>query len=144
MLLPRAVLHALLFLGPLWTFVAALLSLLLPIVLVLPLPLLGMLLLLVLVLPLLLLGMLLLLSVLLLGFGLLVLTLLLLGVVLFFALVLRVSRSSNSQKQRENACAGDFNCVHVRCLCSFPDGLRLLAQASSGCVHRATDGFARH
>ena len=148
MLLPRAVLDSLLFLATLWTFVAPLLSLLLPIVPVLSLLLLGMLLL-VLVLSLLLLGMLLLLvllllSVLWLGFGLPVLTLLLLRVVLFFALVLCISRGSDSEKQRQNGCAGDFSCVHMGYLCSLQDGLRLLAQASSCRVYRAADGFARY
>src|ERR1700757_4965321 len=123
MLLPRALLDALLFLGALRMLVAPLSSMLLAIVLVL---------------PLLLLSMLLLLSVLLLGFGLLVLTLLLLGVILLFALllVLCISRGSNSEKQRQNGCAGDFNCVHMCYLYSFQDGLRLLAQASSCRVHR--------
>ena len=178
MLLPRALLDALLFLDALWTFVAPLLSMLLLLVLVLSLLLLGMLLLLlvlvlsllllsmlllvlvlpllllgmlllllVLVLPLLLLSMLLLLSVLLLGFGLLVLILLLLGVVLLFAallLVLCVSRSSNSEKQRQNGCAGDSNRVHMCYLCFFQDGLRMLAQASSCRVHRVADGFTGH
>ena len=99
-----------------------LLSVLLSIVLVLSLLLLSVLLLLVLVLPLLLLSMLLwLLSMLLGGFCLLVLTLLLLGVVLLFALllVLCISRSSDSEKQRQNGCASDANCVHTCYLCSF-------------------------
>jgi hypothetical protein len=137
MLLPCAPLDALLFLCALWMFMAPLLSLLLPIVLLLPLRSLGMLLLLVLVLPLLLLSMLLLLvlvlpllllsvrlwllSMLLGGFGLLVLALLLLGVVLLFPLllVLCTSRSSDSEKQRQNGCAGDANSVHTCYLCSF-------------------------
>jgi hypothetical protein len=121
--------------------------LLLLLVLVLALRLLGMLLLLlVLVLPLLLLGMRLLLSVLLLGFGLLVLTLLLLGVILLFALllVLCVSRRSDSEKQRQNSCAGDFDCVHIYYLCFFQASALALAQASSCRVHRVADGFAGH
>jgi hypothetical protein len=120
-----------------------LLSALLPVA-VLLLLLLGMLLLLVLLL-LLLLSMLLLLTVFLLWFGLLVLTLLLLGVVLLLVLllVLCVSRSSNSEKQRQNGCASDLNCVHMSFVLS-KNGLSLLAQASSGRVYRAADGFARH
>ena len=153
MLLPRAVLDSLLFLAALWTFVAPPLSLLLPIALVLPLLLLSMLLPIVLVLsrlllsmllpitlvlPLLLLSMLLpialvlpllLLSVLLLGSGLLVLTLLLLGMVLFFVLVLCVSRRSDSEKQRQNGCTGDINCVHVLSL--FLPGWPALVSAGS-------------
>ena len=96
MLLPSAPLHALLFLGALGSFIAPLLlGLLLPIVLVL---------------PLLLLSMLLLLSTLLWLSVLLWLSMLLLGMVLLCALllVLCVSRSSDSEKQRENGCAGDF------------------------------------
>jgi hypothetical protein len=112
---------ALLFLRALRMFMAPLLSVLLTIVLILPL-LLSMLGPIVLVLPLLLLSVLLrLLSMLLGGFGLLVLTLLLLGVVLLFALllVLCVSRSSDSEKQRQDGFAGEANCVHTCYLCSF-------------------------
>jgi hypothetical protein len=130
MLLPRALLDALLFLSALRMVVAPLLSVLLPIVLVLHLPLLGMLLLFVLVLWLLLLSVLLLLvlilpllllSMLLLGFGLLVLILLLLGVVLFIALLVLLckSRGCDSQQQRKNRGAGDPDCIHACCLCSF-------------------------
>ena len=93
-----------------------LLSAYLPIVVVLPLLLLSVLLPIALVLPLLLLGVLLVLF----RFGSLVLTLLLLGMVLFFALllVLCVSRSSDSEKQRQNGCAGDSNRVHMCYLCA--------------------------
>jgi hypothetical protein len=34
--------------------------------------------------------------------------------------VLCISRRSDSEKQRQNGCAGDFNCVHMWYLCSFP------------------------
>ena len=154
--LPCTLLHALLFLRALRTFVAPLLlSVLLAIVLVLALLLLSMLLAIVLVLPLLLLSMLLpvvlvlpllLLSMLLFGFGLLVLALLLLGMVLLFALllVLCVSRSSKSKKQRQNGCVGDSNRVHLRHLCSFQVRSLALAQASCCRVDLATDGFAGH
>src|SRR5580698_10062856 len=99
MLLPGGLLDALLFLSALRLFMAALLSDLLLPVLVLPLLLLSVLLLLVLLLTLLLLGVLLLLGMLLFGPGLLVLCgLRLLRVVLFFALLLCVHRSNDSEK----------------------------------------------
>jgi len=73
------------------------------------------------VLPLLL-GMLLLLSMLLFGLGLLGLGLLL-GMVLLIALlvVLCIRRSSNSEKQRQNGCAGNSNYSHRCYLHYFPD-----------------------
>lgn len=171
MLLPGAVLDTLLFLRTLPMFVAPPLSMLLPIILVVPLLLLSVFFLSLLIVPLLLLSvlflvlpvvalfwlsmllllvlivaLLLLLSVLLLGFGLLVLTLLLLVVVLLFVLrlVLRRGRSSDSKKQRQNGRAGDLNWIHSCYLSSFQDGVRWLAQASSCRVDRVTDGFARY
>jgi hypothetical protein len=141
-LLPIVLVPPLLLLGMLLPIVLVLplllLSMLLPIVLVLPLLLLGVLLPIVPVLPLLLLGVLLrLLSMLLCGFGLLVPSLLLLGMGLLFALllVLCVCWSSDSEKQRQNGCAGDSNCVHMCYLCSFQVLALALAQASSCRVH---------
>jgi hypothetical protein len=117
-LLPIVLVLPLLLLGVLLPIVLVLplllLGVLLPIVMVLPLLLLGVLPPIVLVLTLLLLGMLLLLSMLLFGLGLLVLALLLLGMVLLFALllVLCINRSSDSEKQRQNNCAGDSGYFH--------------------------------
>src|ERR1700687_3939514 len=125
-LLPRALLNALLFLSVLRTFIAPLLlGVLLLVVLLLPRGLLSLLLLFVLLLPWRLLSVLLLivlllpwrlLSVLLLlfRFGLLVLTLLLLSMSFFFVLLLllRIGRNRNSEKQRENGCAGNSNYSH--------------------------------
>jgi hypothetical protein len=101
-----------------------LLSVLLPIVLVLPLLLLSMLLLLLLGLPLLL-------GMLPFGLSLLVLALLLLGMVLLFALllVLCVSRSSDSEKQRQNGCTGDSNYFH-RCYLHLLPGTYACSSAS--------------
>ena len=168
MLLPCALLDSLLFLSALGLSIATLLlSMLLPALVLLLL--LDMLLLLVLVL-LLLLGMLLLpvlvllllnvlllfvlvlllllsalwlLSMLLFGLRLLVLALLLFGMILLFALLplLCVGRG-DSEKQRQNGCAGDSNHFHMGCLyyCSL---LTLaLAQASYRCIDWAADGFA--
>src|SRR5579864_5787825 len=138
-----------------------LLSVLLPVVLVLPLLLLRVLLSVVLVLPLvwlsvllwlvrvvprLLLRMLLRLSMLLFRLGLLMLALLLCRMVLLLVLllVLCVSRSSDSEKQRQNGCTSDPNWVHMSPL-FFPNAcVGFLAQASSCRVYRAADGFARH
>ena len=121
MLLPRAPLDTLLFLSALRPLNAPLLRVLLPVVLDLPLLLLSVLLPVALILPLLLLSVLLLplfrlpllLSMLLRGPGLLV-PALLLGMVLLFALlfVLWVSRSSDSEKQRQSRCADDSNYLH--------------------------------
>ena len=124
-----------------------LLRMLLPLVLVLPLLLLCMLLPLVLVLPLLLDVLLLLLVVVPLllslpriGFGLLVLALLLRMVLPLTVLLLRVGRSSDCEKQRQDGCAGDSNHFHR---CSIPAGCTslLLAQASCRCVDRVADGL---
>jgi hypothetical protein len=59
---------------------------------------------------------LLLLGMLLLGLGLLGLALLLFGMILLFTLllVLCISRNSDSEKQRQNGCAGDSDAFH-RC-----------------------------
>ena len=152
--LPRALPNTLLFLCTSPLFIAPLLlSACLPIGLVLALLLLGVLLgRSVLVLASLLLGMLLGLSVLVLallllgtllfGFGLLLITLLLLGMVLLFSLLvmLCVSRSSDSKKQRQNGRAADPNCVHMCYLSSFQ--LRTLALAQASSCHRAADGVA--
>ena len=128
-----------------------LLSTLLLVVLVLPLLLLSALLLVVLVLPLLLLGtpwlllllvrLPLLLSMSRVGLSLLAVVLLFLGVVLPLAvLLLRVGRSSDCEKQRQDGCAGDSNRFHR---CSIPAGCTglLLAQASCCCVDRIADGL---
>src|SRR5712692_956200 len=124
MLLPCALLDTLLFLCALGLFIAPLL--------------LSVLLLLVLALPQLLL------SMLLFRLGLLVLALLLFGMVLLFAvlLLLCVGRSSDSEKQRQNGCAGDSNYFH-RCYLRYC-WIRTLALAQASCrrVDRVADGFA--
>ena len=94
---------------------------------------------------LLLVGLTLLLSMLLFGFGLLLLALLLLGMVLLFALpfLLRVSRRSDSEKQRQKGGAGDSNYFH-KCLRYCSLRTLALAQAPCGRVDRVADGFAGH
>jgi len=71
------------------------------------------------------------LSMLLFGLGLLVLALLLLGMVLFCALLvlLCVRRSSDTEKQRQNGCAGDSNYFHRCYLQNY--SLRALALAQA-------------
>src|SRR5216684_9291273 len=155
MLLPGSLLDTLLFVRALGTLIA---SLLLGVLL------LGVLLLVVLVLTLLLLRMLLLsrllllsgllwlllltlrLSMLLLGLGLLVLALLLLGMVLLCALLvlLCIRRSGDSEKQRQNGCAGDSNYFHRCYLQNYSVRVLALAQASCCRVDRAAYGFAGH
>ncbi len=87
----------------------------------------------------------LLLSMLRFGLGFLVLALLLLGMVLLFALllVLCVRRSSDSEKQRQNGCAGDTNHFHRCYLQNCSSRTLAPAQADSCCrVDRAADGCA--
>ena len=93
-----------------------------------------------------LLGLPLLLSTLLCWPGLLVRVLLLFGMVLLFALLLLLcaGRSSDSQKQRQDSCAGDSNCFHKCYLYYCPLRTRTLTQASYRCIDRAADGFARY
>jgi hypothetical protein len=120
MLLPGALLNTLLFLSGAGSLIAPLLlliiltrpllllSLLFLIVLILSLLLLSLLFLIVLILPLLLL------SLLRFWLGLLLLALLLFGTVLLFVLLilLSISRSGDSEKQRQNGCAREFNYFH--------------------------------
>jgi hypothetical protein len=77
------------------------------------------------------------LSMLLLGLGLLLLALLLLGMVLLCALLvlLCVRRSSDSEKKRQNGCAGDSNYFH-RCYLQNC-WLRTLALVQSSCCRVA-------
>src|SRR5580700_8007021 len=79
---------------------------------------------------------------LLLGFGLLGLVLLLFRMVLFFALllVLRVSRR-DSEKQRQNSCAGASNKFHGRYLRGCWVRNACLLQASGRRVDGTTNGF---
>src|SRR6266852_5421879 len=164
MLLPGSLLDTLLFVRALGTLIASLLlGVLLLVVLALTLLLLGVLLLVVLALTLLLLSLLLLLcvplllcvllllltlrlSMLLLGLGLLVLALLLLGMVLLCALLvlLCIRRSGDSEKQRQNGCAGDSNYFHRCYLQNYSVRVLALAQASCCRVDRAAYGFAGH
>ena len=159
MLLPCALLDTLLFLSAPGVLVVPLLlgalslltlgrplllvSVLLPVILVLPL--LSMLPLLALLLPLLrLLGSLLfsvylpmLLRMLLLG-----LALLLLGMVLLL-LLLRIDRTTDSEKQSQNGGIGHFKYFH-NVLPPLLLGTRALAQASCRCVDRVANGFTRY
>ena len=82
----------------------------------------------------------LLLRTLLFGLGLLAL---LLGMVLLFALlrVLCVSRSSDSEEQRQNGRAGESNYLHRCCLHYCWVRTFALAQASCRCINRVADGF---
>src|SRR6266849_4070183 len=153
MLLPGSLLDTLLFVRALGTLIASLLlGVLLLVVLALTLLLLGVLLLVVLALTLLLLSLLLLLcvplrlSMLLLGLGLLVLALLLLGMVLLCALLvlLCIRRSGDSEKQRQNGCAGDSYYFHRCYLQNYSVRVLALAQASCCRVDRAAYGFAGH
>src|SRR5229473_2982144 len=84
----------------------------------------------------------LLLSMLLLGLGLLVLALLLLGMVLLCALLvlLFIRRSGDSEKQRQNGCAGDSNYFHRCYLQNYSVRVLALAQASCCRVDRAAYG----
>jgi hypothetical protein len=86
----------------------------------------------------------LLLSMLLFGFALLVLALLLFAMVLLFALLLMlcVGRSSDSEKQTQDGCAGDSNYFH-RCYLHYC-WLRTLALLQASCrrIDRVADGFA--
>ncbi len=86
------------------------------------------------------------LSMLLLGLGLLVLALLLLGMVLLCALLvlLCIRRSGDSEKQRQNGCAGDSNYFHRCYLQNYSVRVLALAQASCCRVDRAAYGFAGH
>jgi hypothetical protein len=174
MLLPCAVLDALLILCASHMFVAPLLLLGMLLLLVLLLLLLSMLLpvavllllllsmlsmrllaavllllllgmLLLLVVLLLLLGMLLLLAVFLLWFGLLVLTLFLLGVVLLLVLLLVLCVSRGGDSEKQRQNGCASDLNGVHMSSVLSkDGLCLLAQASSCRVYRAADGFARH
>jgi hypothetical protein len=111
MLLPGALPDALLFLDALGSFIAPpLLGVLLLSVLVLPLLRVG-----ALCLPLLLDGLPSRLGLLLLGFGFLLVGLLLLALVSLFTLLflLRVGRTSDSEKHGQNRCTGDADYFHV-------------------------------
>ena len=83
----------------------------------------------------------LLLSMLLLSMLLLRLALLLAGMV-FLLLLLRIDRTSDSEKQRQNGCVGDFKYLHN--VLPLLLGIRALAQASCRCIDRVADGFTRY